>query len=246
MTRVLIVQPEADDGPLALGEWLVAAGVQLTVLRPFAGDPVPPSVDDGFDGLVVLGGVMNAFDDATHPWLADIRALLADAVRRGLPTLAICLGAQLLTVATGGRVELDYAGGPEIGLVALDLTDEGRADPLLAALPAAAAPALAWHFDASTELPAGAVRLAGTAGCRNQAYRLGSCAWAVQWHPEITPAVWEGWVDGASASLRSLGRSAAELRPVAADAAGALTATWRPVAEAFAALCAGRAAARAA
>src|SRR5437016_11100183 len=100
--RILAVQPSELDPPRRLGEWLTAADAELDVVLPAAAT-VPTDLDD-YQALVVLGGEMGALDDAQHPWLREIRALLSHAVSRSVPVLAICLGAQLLAEATGGQV----------------------------------------------------------------------------------------------------------------------------------------------
>ena len=86
MTRLLVLQPDADDPPARLGEWLTAAGAVLDVVKPYE-DPVPDTLD-GYQGVVCLGGAMGALDDAVHPWLADVRKLLSHAVSKNVPLLA--------------------------------------------------------------------------------------------------------------------------------------------------------------
>jgi GMP synthase (glutamine-hydrolysing) len=124
---------------------------------------------------------MGALDDELAPWLPAVRRLLAEAVNEELPTLGICLGAQLLAVAAGGRV-VRGAAGTEAGLVSVSWTAAAHTDALVAALPEPMlTPSL--HDDEIVELPAGAVLLGGTATYPHQAFRVGSCAWGVQFHP---------------------------------------------------------------
>src|SRR2546430_1750681 len=85
----------------SMADCLTGAGAELDVVRPDKADLPEP---DGYLGVVCLGGEMGANDDLQHPWLADVRRLLAGAVSRRLPVLAICLGGQLLATAMGGRV----------------------------------------------------------------------------------------------------------------------------------------------
>ncbi|MER6901861.1 type 1 glutamine amidotransferase, partial [Amycolatopsis sp. NPDC000740] len=77
MTRLLIIQPDATDPLGPLGEWLTEAGAELDVRLPPEQD-LPASLD-GYDGLICLGGGMGALDDSRHPWLIDVRKLLAAA-----------------------------------------------------------------------------------------------------------------------------------------------------------------------
>src|SRR5881398_3580159 len=119
MARALIVQHAAHEGLGWLQEWLPAHGVDVHPIHPYLGHRVPPSVEG--DALVVLGGPMAAGDDEVAPWLAATRGLLGNAVDDGVPTLGICLGAQLLAVAAGGAVAGGDA-GPELGYGTVDVT----------------------------------------------------------------------------------------------------------------------------
>lgn len=190
--RLLVVQHE-PDAPLAwLGEWWADLGLQLDVVRGDLGETVAERfADDRYDGLVVLGGAMGACDDAVAPWLASARALIADAVSRDVPTLGVCLGHQLSTVALGGRVERNPS-GRTVGVVPVSLTPEGRADPLLAGFDGHVA--VHYNDDVAVELPEGAVVLATLPDGRPQAVRYGPSAWGVQFHPETSPEVFEAWL----------------------------------------------------
>ena len=112
-------------------------------------------------------------------------------MRAGRPFWGSCLGAQLLAAALGARV---YAGpAPEVGVLAVELTDAGRADPVLGALPASI-DTLQWHGD-TFDLPDGGVLLASSPAYPNQAFRVGRSAYAVQFHIEVTEAMGEEWAD---------------------------------------------------
>ena len=123
----LLVQPDAV-GPLDhFEEWLTRVGLRLQIVRPYAGDVVPRSLEA--EGLVVLGGAMSSNDDAEYPWLEDIRELQRDAVRARRPALGICLGGQLMARASGGRVDVG-ATGIEAGLITVTTTAAAADDPL--------------------------------------------------------------------------------------------------------------------
>ena len=113
MTRILVIEHDASDPALRLGEWLTEAGAELVICRPYAGDTVPSDLT-GFDAVISMGGDMGARDDDRAPWLPATRSLLAGAVASATPTLGVCLGGQLLAAATGGTVRKG-ADGPEIG-----------------------------------------------------------------------------------------------------------------------------------
>lgn len=161
-----------------------AGGHELVEWTPGDGEPAPGPLE-AFDALVVFGGGMNVRDAGRLPWLSAEVELLRDALESRLPTLGICLGAQLLAVAGGAEVR--RTAEPEIGWYEVALTGE---DPVLGELPERFL-AYQWHSYAF-ELPAGAVELARSAAC-SQAFRLRDSAWAVQFHPEVTPDIVRGW-----------------------------------------------------
>lgn len=228
---VLVIEHEADAPIARFGPWLTDAGVRLDVRRPWTGDQLPS--DLRADGLVVLGGAMSAGDDDAVPWLATTRSLLAQAVVGEVPTFAICLGAQLLAVATGGRVEVGVV-GPELGICPIELTAESASDRLFSSLrPPVLAPQ--WHYDAIAALPPDTVLLATADRYEVQAFRIGTAAWGVQFHPEIDGAVMAAWV----ANEHSDDFSPEVLSHLAEEVEAAqpsLTASWRGVAERFAKL----------
>jgi GMP synthase (glutamine-hydrolysing) len=228
---LLVVQHAADCPPASMGRWLTEAGCSLDVCHPYAGDVLPERLDR-YAGLVVLGGPMGAGDDAAFAWLGPTKTLLAEAVRREVPALGVCLGHELLAVATGGRV-VRLAAGPQVGLVPVARNRAGLTDRLLGPLPAGAV-AVQWNNDGVVDLPPGAVPLAATeAG--NQAYRLGPTAWGVQFHPEVTVETLEPWADDDVSAGRLTRGRADDVLAAVRHAAPTLTATWQPFTERFAA-----------
>jgi GMP synthase (glutamine-hydrolysing) len=232
---VLVVEHEAEAGPALLGDWIEEAGVRLRLCRPYAGDPVPERCED--NGLVVLGGAMGADDDEAVPWLPAVRALLEHSRDDGTPTLGICLGAQLLALATGGHVERGES-GPEIGVCLLDLCDTADTDPLFGGLPLPVA-AMQWHLDAITSLPPGAVLLARGDLYDVQAFRLGAQCWGVQFHPEVDHRVVKLWAEAEHSPALPPATVQAAVDEVGAREAE-LASTWRGLGTAFARLVADR------
>lgn len=225
--RFLVVENSAVDPIARLGDWLTEAQVATTIVRPYAGEDVGELA--GYDGLVVLGGEMSATDDATYPWLRSVKGLLRSAVSDGLPTLAICLGAQLLADALGGFVE-ESLEGPELGAGLIAKRDDAMDDPVFGALPMLP-DVLSWHYDAVTELPPGATLLASSPRCGNQAFRVGSCAWGLQFHIETTPEMVADWarrdeLADRGADVDTLLRRADAIHPQ-------LEETWKPVVTRF-------------
>lgn len=233
MTRLLVLQPDRDDPPARLGEWLAAAGAVLDVVRPYE-QPLPANLD-GYRGVVCLGGAMGALDDAAHPWLADVRRLLSEAVSRRVPLLAVCLGAQLLAVAAGGQVR--RAERPEVGVILVAKRDAAGDDPLFADVPWTP-DVLQFHTDEVSLLPPTAVLLASSPKCANQAFRVGGHAYGLQFHVETTPEVVLKWADGYPGT-------ATDPRPAWLDPERLAAAhedireVWQPFAERFARLAAG-------
>ncbi|MEV1241390.1 type 1 glutamine amidotransferase [Nonomuraea sp. NPDC049750] len=224
--RITVIEHEADATLGYLGDWL---GPVCDVVRPYLGEEVP---ERAADGLIVLGGETAAWEDDRCPWLPATRDLLARSVEDGTPTLAICLGAQLMTLACGGTVERGGE-GLEVGVCEVVALPAAAADPLLSGVSTAVA--VQFHQDVIAQLPDGAVPLMTGTPYPNQAYRLGTAAWAVQFHPEATPEIFTSWT-----TASGLG-AAGELNAAVGAAEEALIATWRPLAEAFGRLVADRA-----
>ena len=231
--RLLVIQPDELDPPARLADWLAGAGAELDVVRPAKAEL--PAVD-GYAGVVCLGGAMGANDDLEHPWLADVRRLLAGAVTTRVPVLAVCLGAQLLAVATGGRVMVG-ADGPEVGPGLVAKRDAAWRDPLFADLPFMP-DVLQFHHDAIVGLPPGTELLAAATRYPNQAFRIGPSAYGVQFHIETTPEIVLEWArlspESASAA-RPGDLEPARIEQLHRD----LEETWRPFAERFVRLAGG-------
>ena len=224
---LLVIQPSEHDPLGPLGEWLTDAGAALDIVMPER-DGLPPL--DGYQGVVCLGGPMGALDDSQHPWLADVRLMLSKAVAMKVPTLAVCLGAQLLTVATGGQVRRGGQ-GPEVGVLLVAKRDTAARDPLFAELPLTP-DVLQFHHDEIALLPPGAELLASSPRYPNQAFRVGSVAYGVQFHIETTPEIVLKWaaLDPEEAALARPG----QLEPdFLAEAHVTLAEVWQPFAQRF-------------
>jgi len=235
VARATVLTCAAAEGPGALATWLPAAGLELDVLSLWAGGRVPERVDS--DALVVLGGPQQAYDDRSAPWLRATKDLLRRAVADGLPVLAICLGAQLLAEATGGRVA-PGPDGPELGARLVAKRDAAGNDPLCWDLPLSPV-VVQWHWDGVVDLPPGAVLLASSPRFPHQAFRLGERAWGLQFHVEAPAEMVRGWAAEDEALVRAAGldpdllvaRTLLELPEVEQ--------VWRAVMERFAALAGG-------
>ncbi len=177
---ILIVQNEACEGPGTLASHLSSHALPFKVLRLFERRISPPTLA-GASHLVVLGGPMNVYQEEEFPFLKTECHLLEQAVRSDLPMLGICLGAQLLARVLGAKVT--KAPVPEIGWYDVELTAEGKSDPALSTL-GEKLRVFQWHGD-TFEVPQGAVLLARSETCANQAFRYGRNVYALQFHIEV-------------------------------------------------------------
>jgi GMP synthase-like glutamine amidotransferase len=144
---------------------------------------------DEVAGLIVMGGPMGVYEADQYPFLHDVCRLIADVVRRKRPVLGVCLGAQLLASALGGRV---YKGpAQEIGFGSVELTAEAGQDPIFRAL-SGSIPVFHWHGD-TFDLPENALLLAKNANYEHQAFRFGENAYGLQFHVEVDLGTWKEW-----------------------------------------------------
>ncbi len=240
MARLLVVVPSDTDPPANLGRWLRDAGMELDERHTDTGDPLPADLA-GYDGLVVLGGPQSAMDDdATSPELAGARALLEQALDADLPTLAICLGAQLLAQAGGGRVRRGTE-GPEVGALLVAKRDRADDDPLFAPLPISP-DVIQFHHDEISQLPDGAVLLASSPVYAHQAFRVGTCVYGVQFHIETTADIVDEWVEEDVEGVESTPWDGETIKQRSRVAHADVEEAWQPFAVRFADLVRSRAA----
>lgn len=191
------------------------AGYTITYID--AAEIAPGSLDPlAADILVILGGPIGVYDQARYPILLEELALLRARLAADLPTLGICLGAQLIAAALGAQVS--PGAGKEIGWSALELTSAGHVSAL-AALEKISV--LHWHGD-TFDLPEGCALLASTGTCRHQAFSRGPNLLALQFHAEPVASKFEHWLLGHAAELTASGIDPAKLRADAVQHATAL------------------------
>ncbi len=176
-----------DDARTELFAPVIAEAGHRLVEWSFAASGAPPL--EPYDAVLVFGGAMHVDQRDRHPWLAGETEWLRGLVAQRVPTLGVCLGSQLLALASGARV--GPLAEPEIGWHEVELTDEGTADPVLSALPQRFE-AFQWHHYAH-ELPEEAIALARNDACL-QAFRLGETCWGIQFHPEVTEPQLADWI----------------------------------------------------
>ena len=187
--RFLVFQHIACEHPGIFRDFLQEDGIPYDAVELDEGEQVPSL--DRYDALWVMGGPMDVWEEDQHPWLKSEKAAIREAVlQRNMPYLGLCLGHQLLGAALGGHVGKMKA--PEVGILDVELTDASRADPIFAGM-AAKQKALQWHGAEVATAPKGAIILASSPLCPNQAMRVGSLAYGLQYHMELTSRTVPEW-----------------------------------------------------
>jgi GMP synthase (glutamine-hydrolysing) len=185
--RILVIETQRTVPLGSLAPPLTRAGIDIVHWR--TEEEAPPASLAAFSGVVALGGAANPDEDDRYPWLVDERDLLADALDRRLPTIGLCLGAELIAEALGA--ESRRLTRPEIGWVELEKRDVDG-DALAVALPSRF-PAFQWHSYAFS-LPPGATLIAGSEQA-TQAFSWDRHAWGFQFHLEADERIIDGWID---------------------------------------------------
>ena len=183
MRKLLIFQHIDREQPSYIRQYADTHDIAVDVIptwKPYA----MPDVSE-YEGLVILGGPMGAYED--FPSRDDELKAIKEAHKKGVPTLGICLGAQLIAAALGARVyPHEREGKPikEIGHYSVELTPEGRQHDLFKGFPSKMT-VLQWHAD-TFDIPKGGTLLATAPLCEAQAFAHGS-AYGIQFHVEIPP-----------------------------------------------------------
>ncbi|NEO51787.1 MAG: glutamine amidotransferase [Okeania sp. SIO3B5] len=191
MKNAIVIRHIAFENLGSLHAILKEKGYAIEYLEAAPGflDKINPLTPDL---VIILGGPIGADDEQDYPFVSDELDLLKQRLANNKPTLGICLGAQLMARALGGKV---YQGnGKEIGWFPIQLTKFGQSSPLQYLAPEETA-VLHWHGD-TFDLPEGAVHLAASAAYQNQAFAWGKSALALQFHPEVTTSGLEHWFIG--------------------------------------------------
>jgi GMP synthase (glutamine-hydrolysing) len=189
MKKLLVFQHVPHEILGTLNPLLKRAGFRIRYVN-FARHPdVQPSLD-GYDGLVVLGGPMSVNDADRLPHLRTEMKLIEDAMKRNLPVLGICLGAQLIAKTLGSGVYVNKE--KEIGWYDVSPTDHAERDPLLRAFQKTEK-IFQWHGE-TFDIPQTGLHLAFSSLCANQAFRYGANVYGFQFHLEVDEGMIHRWL----------------------------------------------------
>lgn len=190
--RVHVLQHVAFEGLGSIESWLTEQGASLSYTRFYEEAALPDLA--GIDFVIAMGGPMSVNDEAELPWLVAEKRFIDAAINSGKTVLGICLGAQLIASARGAEV---YPGPQkEIGWFPVYGT-KSAADTF--AFPAQST-VFHWHGE-TFDLPAGAVRLAGSAVNPNQAFQIGQRVIGLQFHLETTEASAQAMIEHCAREL---------------------------------------------
>ncbi len=187
--KILVCKHHPREG-LGLYETIFAAAGIGIDYQELPQDDRPRVLAD-YQGLIVMGGAMNAYQEQEYPFLRTDLHYIETALRLQRPLLGICLGAQLSARVLGATIRKNPQ--RELGWYRLERLAES---PLLEGFPASFS-LFQWHED-TFEIPGGARHLARSASCPNQAFQWGDRAFGVQFHPEVTAAVLHEWLADAA------------------------------------------------
>ena len=188
--KLLVIQ-NSHLAPLGiLGECIVKRNGQMKIIATSEGDKLP-SQGSYFDGLIILGGPMNAEDDENHPCLREIVNLIHQFTTEHKPILGICLGAQILARAFGKRVYPHHTF--ELGFTPVFTIGDASEDLLLRNCPEVVH-LMEWHFD-TFDLPKEATLLMSSQICKNQAYKIHDNIYGFQFHLEVNQEIIQNWID---------------------------------------------------
>ncbi len=199
MPEFLVLQHIECEDLGTIADVMSDKGIGHKYVRLFDGETVPTDPAD-YSGIIILGGPMNVYEEDVYPYLKDEDILIKKAIHNDMPMLGICLGGQLIAKAAGAGVRKGEK--KEIGWYKLKLTKESSSDQVFNILPQELN-VFQWHGD-TFDIPEGAVRLAGSELFPNQAYRLGSRIYGLQFHLEVTREMIHQWISEYSDELSTL------------------------------------------
>jgi GMP synthase-like glutamine amidotransferase len=169
-----------QEGLASIEEWVLASGHSLTSTRFFENSDLPELAS--LDWLIVMGGSMSVHDEVEYPWLVEEKKFIKKAIDAGKTVLGVCLGSQLVSDVLGAKVYKNKE--KEIGWYDIETTCFARSSKLFFDM-ALKTKVFHWHGD-TFDLPEGAIHLAYSHACKNQAYLYMGRVLALQFHLEPT------------------------------------------------------------
>jgi GMP synthase (glutamine-hydrolysing) len=179
---ILVVVHDIDDHLNEMANPIAEAGILMDtwdVQNDSVGRPDLEKLEQ-YSGVISLGAHAGVLEEEKHPWMSHERKIMEWALETETPMLGLCFGSQLLASAAGGRIYRAETG--EFAWTKVDMLPEAAHDPVLGVL-GQTADAFQFHYD-SFDLPKDAVLLGESDGTI-EAFRVGSSAWATQFHPEV-------------------------------------------------------------
>ncbi len=178
--KVHILQHESFESPGIIEDWIKEKKHSLSFTKFYENDKLPEL--DEFDWLIIMGGPMGVYDENKFPWLKAEKEFIGHSIEKGKIVLGICLGSQLVAAALGAKVYQNKF--KEIGWMDVNLKGNSK-NNFLSSLLSKTTRVFQWHGD-TFDIPAGAVHLAESEACRNQAFIYEDRVLALQFHCEIT------------------------------------------------------------
>lgn len=201
--KILMLKHINIEGGGTIEDYLKLKGWKIDIRELQDGDALPSKLD--YDAIVILGGPMNVYEEDKYPFLKDEDKLIKEAIKKNMPTLGICLGAQLIVKAGGAKVTKNIVRQvhqKEIGWYKITLTDAGKKDPVFKGL-GEDFDVFQWHGD-TFGIPENGTLLANAELCTNQALRVGKNIYGLQFHMEVTEDMIYEWIDTYDEELQSL------------------------------------------
>lgn len=180
--KILVVVHDIDDHLNEMANPIAEAGILMDtwdVLNDSVGKPDLDNLEQ-YSGIISMGAHAGVLEESKHAWMSHERKIMQWALDTETPLLGLCFGSQLLASAAGGRIYKAETG--EFAWTKVDMLPEAANDPVIGTL-GETVDAFQFHYD-NIELPKNAVLL-GESNGTIEAFRVGSSAWATQFHPEV-------------------------------------------------------------